>query len=67
MLEALFSVALDHNDVYIGDAITGGYYSDNPVYTHLQVTGQLSTIPAGKVFSPYVKTMLTQRKLLFPV
>lgn len=50
VLEALVSVSLNHNDSYIGDAISSGYYSNNPVYTNLQVTGQLNTIPAGKVF-----------------
>ena len=64
VLEALVSVALNHNDVYIGDAITGGYYSDNPVYTHLQVTGQLSTIPAGKVFFTVRKNDANTKKVI---
>ncbi len=50
VLDALLSVSLGYNDYYIGDSISSGYYSDNPVYDNLQVKGKLNVDETSKTY-----------------
>lgn len=50
VLDALLSVSLGYNDSFLGDAISSGYYSNNPVYANLYVKSQLNNYAAGKVY-----------------
>lgn len=52
VLNALASVALNKNNIYIGDAISAGYFYNNSVFNTLHVNRQLNTnnTPEGKLY-----------------
>ncbi|HGY3719424.1 TPA: transporter substrate-binding domain-containing protein [Citrobacter gillenii] len=50
VLNALLSVSLGKNDVYIGDAVTSGYYAGNTVYYNLRVSTQLNNLDTNRVY-----------------
>ncbi|MFV8066716.1 MULTISPECIES: transporter substrate-binding domain-containing protein [unclassified Enterobacter cloacae complex] len=48
VLNALASVALHKNDIYVGDAISAGYFYNNSVFNTLHVSRQLNTLTRQK-------------------
>lgn len=49
VLNALLSVSLGNNDVFIGDATTTGYYAGNAIFYNLRVAKQLGGDEIGNI------------------
>lgn len=66
VLNALASVALHKNDIYVGDAISAGYFYNNSVFNTLHVSRQLNTInqAEGKVYFAIRNSDIKTRQII---
>lgn len=66
VLNALASVALHKNNIYVGDAISAGYFYNNSVFNTLHISRQLNTInqPEGKLYFAIRNSDIKTRKVI---
>lgn len=50
VINALLSVSLGNNDIFVGDTISSGYYAGSSAYYNLRLSGQLGEEDVASVF-----------------
>ncbi|SNY79885.1 transporter substrate-binding domain-containing protein [Enterobacter sp. CC120223-11] len=63
-LNAMLSVSLGTNDLFIGDAISTGYFSGNSIYYNLRVQKKINTDSAVKMYLTFLRNDQKTRSVL---